>query len=172
MKRRTRRRLPATVTAVVLLAACAAVAVFAIQMILGRTPVVDFPAVAGTLHATRWSDLAPAVIAAVIAVLGLVLLVLAILPGKLRVIPLDGPVPSGAARHSYRGMLRTAASTVDGVAGASVRLRGKRLLVKVSTRRTETAGLADAVRAAVGERLDRIGPAMRPTVRVRVRRTR
>jgi hypothetical protein len=162
MKRRTRRRVPATITAVVLLAFCVAVTVFAVQTILGRTTWVSLPA----LSATRWTDPVPVVVAVVVAALGLVLLFVAVWPGKVRIIPLAGPLPAGAARHTYRGALRAAASTVDGVTDARVRLRRQRVLVRISTQRPE---VADVVRAAVERRVDAIGPAVRPTVRVRVR---
>ncbi|SFW70890.1 DUF6286 domain-containing protein [Amycolatopsis australiensis] len=118
-------------------------AVVAIQLILGERPWISYDAVATTLHGQHWSDLLPAIAGGVTAALGLVLLLAAILPGAPTVLPLNGPFDAGAARGSYRSTLRAAAARVD--------------------------GLADAVRAAVDDHLDRIAPATRPAVTVRIR---
>lgn len=168
MKRRPRRSFPAALTAIVLLAACALVAVVAIQMILKQTPWVSYRSVADALHNARWNDLIPAVAGGAAALLGSVLLLVAILPGKLTVLPLQGELNSGASRRSYRSTLRTAASTVDGVSRAKVKLKRRKVTAKVSTARTTTDGLADAVRGALEHRLDQIAPAVRPTVKIKV----
>ncbi|WP_410655754.1 DUF6286 domain-containing protein [Amycolatopsis sp. lyj-112] len=168
MKRRPRRSIPATLTAVVLLLACALVAVVAVQMLLGETPWVRYDTVADALHDTRWSDLAPAIAGGLVAVLGLVLLMSAVLPGKPTVLPLQGELDSGASRRSYLSTLRTAASTVDGVAAAKLKLKHRRISAKVKTERTNTDGLTDAVRGAIERRLDQIDPAVRPTVKIKV----
>ncbi|MEC3973880.1 DUF6286 domain-containing protein [Amycolatopsis sp. H20-H5] len=168
MKRRPRRSVPATLTAVVLLAACAFVAVAAIQPIVGETPWVSYRSVADALHGARWTDLVPAIAGGVAALLGLVLLLTAILPGKLTVLPLLGELDSGASRRSYRSTLRAAVSTVDGVSAAKVKLKRRKVSVKVTTGRTSTGGLADAVRGALERRLDQIVPAVRPAVKVKV----
>jgi len=156
----------------VLLAACVLVAVVAIQMLLGETPWIRYDTVTGALHDTRWSDVVTAVAGAVAVVLGLAMTLAALLPGKPTVLPLRGDPDSGASRRSYRSTLRTAASTVDGVSGATVKLKPRTVFAKVSTGRTTTDGLADAVRHAVEHRLDQIGPVVRPTVKVKIRATR
>ncbi|MEC3982533.1 DUF6286 domain-containing protein [Amycolatopsis sp. H20-H5] len=172
MKRRPRRSTPATLTAVVLLAACALVAVVAIQMIVGETPWVSYRAVADALHNAHWNDLVPAIAGGVAALLGLILLLAAILPGKLTVLPLDGDLDSGASRRSYRSTLRTAASTVDGVSGAKLTVKRRKVTTKVSTGRTNTEGLAEAVRAALEHRLDQVSPALRPKLKIKVQAAR
>jgi hypothetical protein len=168
VKRRPRRSTPATLTAIVLLAACAFVAVIAIQMILGETPWVSYKSVADALHGAHWNDLIPAIAGGVAALLGLILLLTAILPGKRTVLPLQGELDSGASRRSYRSTLRTAASTVDGVSSAKLKLKGRKAVVKVSTDRTTTTGIADAVRGSIERRLDQITPTTRPAVKVKV----
>jgi len=50
-----------------------------------------------------------------------------------------------------------------------VKLGRRRVKVRVDTARTRPDGLAEAVRTAVAGRLDRISPAIRPAVKVRVR---
>jgi uncharacterized protein DUF6286 len=168
VKRRPRRGVPATLTAVVLIAACVVVAVVAIQMLLGETPWLSYRTAVDALHDTRWRDLVTAVVGGVAAVLGLLMVLAAVLPGTPTVLPLAGELDSGASRRSYRSTLRTAASTVDGVSGARLAVNARRASVRVSTNRTNTDGLADAVRDAVGHRLDQIRPAVRPAVRVKV----
>jgi hypothetical protein len=169
MKRRPRRSVPAVLTAVVVLAACVLVAVVAIQLIVGERPWVSFDAVASALHDLRWTDVLPAVAGGVVALLGLILVLAAILPGATTVLPLGGSFDAGAARGGYRSTLRAAAADVDGVSGAAVKLGTRRVKVRVETARTSPDGLADAVREAVGHRLDQVGPATRPAVSVRVR---
>ncbi|WP_410567564.1 DUF6286 domain-containing protein [Amycolatopsis sp. cmx-4-61] len=169
MKRRPRRSVPALLTALVLLAACVLVCVSAVQLILGERPWISYETVAATLHNLRWTDVQPALAGGFLAVAGLVLLLAAVMPGAATVLPVDGPFHSGVARGSYRSALRAAVAGVDGVSGARVKLRSRRVKVRVTTTRTRPDGLADAVRAAVTDRLDRIGPATRPAVAVRVR---
>jgi hypothetical protein len=172
VKRRPRRGVPAVSAALVLLAACVLVAVVAVQLILGERPWVSVDAVAAALHDLRWTDVPPAVAGGVVAVLGLVLLLAAVLPGAATVLPLGGSFDAGAARGGFRSTLRAAAADVDGVSGAAVKLGRRRVKVRVATARTRPDGLADAVRAAVGRRLDQVGPATRPAVSVRVRASR
>ncbi|MEU0535773.1 DUF6286 domain-containing protein [Amycolatopsis tolypomycina] len=168
MKRRPRRSTPATVTALVLLAGCAFVAVVAIQLILNQSPWVSYQAIAGALHDARWNDPAPALAGGGVALLGITLLLTAILPGKLTVLPLHGELDSGASRRSYRSTLRTAASTVDGVIGTKLLLGRRKVTARVTTRRTSTDGLADAVRAAIEHRLAQIDPVIHPAVTIKV----
>ncbi|WP_410599828.1 DUF6286 domain-containing protein [Amycolatopsis sp. lyj-90] len=172
MKRRPRRSLPAVLVALVVLAGCVLAAAVAVQTILGEKPWVSYDAVASALHDTRWSDPLPAIAGGVVALLGLLLLVSAIVPGRPTVLPLEGGTDSGASRRSYRSTLRTAASTVDGVSAAKLKLKRRGIVSVVTTGRTNTEGLADAVRAAIEHRLSQIGPATVPAVRVRVKATR
>ena len=171
MKRRPRRSLPAVLTALVLLAASALVAVVAIQMIINEKPWIDYGSVASTLHDTRWGDTVMLWVGVGVALIGLLLLAAALLPGRPTVLPLSGDRPdmdSGASRRSLRSTLRTAASTVDGVTTTKLWLGSRRARTAVRTNRANTAGLDDAVRAAVERRLDQITPAVRPNLTVRV----
>lgn len=175
MKRRPRRTFPATVTALVMLAGCVVVAVVAVQMILGQAAWLSYSAVADALHGVRWDSLVLAVAGGFAGVLGLVLVLVAILPGKPTVLPLRGEesdIDSGASRRSLRSTLRASASTVDGVSGVKLRLRRRKLRAEVKTERTVTDGLADAVRTAVENRIGQIAPATPPVVKVRVKATR
>ncbi|WP_340687779.1 DUF6286 domain-containing protein [Amycolatopsis coloradensis] len=172
MKRRPRRSVPAVLVALVVLAGCVLAATVAVQTIIGEKPWISYDTVASALYGTRWSDPLPAIAGGVVALLGLLLLVAAIVPGRPTVLPLESGTDSGASRRSYRSTLRTAASTVDGVSAAKLKVKRNKIVSVVTTGRTNTAGLADAVRAAIEHRLSQIGPAAVPAVRVRVKATR
>jgi len=172
--RRPRRGIPATLTALVVLVACALIATISIQLLTGRPPLISYPTIADNLHRAQWRDLAVAVVAGVVALVGLVLLLAALVPGKAMVLPLDAAdtagtgLTAGVSRRSLRSTLRIAADSVDGIASTTLRLRGNTITVVARADRTDDTGLADAVREAVGARVDQLAPAVPPTVRVRV----
>jgi hypothetical protein len=175
VKRRPRRSTPAVLTALVLLAACVLVTVVAIQMIIGEPEWVGYRSVATTLHDMHWNDLSTALAGGVLVLVGLLLLLAAILPGAPTVVPLNGDpagMDSGATRRSLRTTLHAAASTVDGVTAAKLRLGRRKVAAVVRTNRTNATGLDDAVRAAIEHRLDQINPANRPIPTVKVQTTR
>ncbi|WIX98381.1 DUF6286 domain-containing protein [Amycolatopsis mongoliensis] len=169
MKRRPRRSFPATLTALVLTAAGALAAIVAVQMIAGERAWLDYGAIARRLTTLRWADLPVVITGGVVAVLGLLLLAGAVLPGKPVVLPLRGEPDAGVARRSLRSTLRAAAARVDGVEQVALTLRRRSIRVRVRTRRTRPDGIADSVRSAVAARLDRIDPVRRPAVKVRLR---
>ncbi|MDT8910021.1 DUF6286 domain-containing protein [Amycolatopsis sp. PS_44_ISF1] len=169
MKRRPRRSVPATLTALVILAVCVFAAAVSIQLIIGEKPWISYAAVTGWLHDRHWTDPIPGIAGGVAALLGLILLLAAVLPGKATVLPLRGDLDSGASRRSYRSTLRTAASSVEGVSGAKVKLGGRRVKAVVTTARTNTDGLAEAVRTAVEQRVGQIDPVTPPAVKVRLK---
>jgi hypothetical protein len=158
--------------AVVLLAGCVLAAIVAVQQVLGQTPFISYEQVAVRLHGMRWHDVVPAVAGAGVALVGLVLLAAAVLPGKLVVFPLRGETDSGASRRSYRSTLRAAASDVDGVSAATVKVKRRKVIARVRTARTNVEGLPDAVRTAIERRLAQIAPATTPAVKVRITSTR
>lgn len=171
MIRRPRRGLPATLTALALLAASVLVATSAIQLLAGGQPVLDYAAFAEALNSTTWNDVVVAVVGALAAVLGLVLLLAVVTPGKATVLPLsDDPadLDSGVSRHSMLRDLRAAANSADGVTSAKVKLRGRKLTAKVRTDRTAANTVADSVGTALRWRLDQISPATKPALRVRI----
>lgn len=169
MTRRSRRALPATLFALVLLAASALVAVCAIQLALGETPLVSYDLVAGRLSRTPWVAAEVLVAGAVVAGAGLVLLLAAVVPGRARTAPLDEH--TAVSRRGLRNAMRTAAE-VDGVESATVRVARSRVKASVRTHRANTDGLADAVRQSVERRLAEIALLRTPRVVVRVKTTR
>lgn len=173
MRRLPRRTIPAAVTALVLLGVCVLTAISVIQLLADQRPLISYAAIAELAHTTRWDNLAVAVGAGLVMLIGLILLIIAILPGRPTVIPLqatgtDAVLDTGASRRSLRSTLHAAANAVDGVTATRLTLRGKTVTAAVRTHRTTPEGLAEAVRAAISHRLDQISPATRPAVRVRV----
>lgn len=172
MIRRSRRALPASLLALVLLAVCVVVAVSAIQFLVRERPFVSYRALTDAVHGTSWTHWSVVLGGSVAVVAGLALLYAAFVPGKPVVVPLspvDEQVDVGASRQSLSRTLRATVSSVDGVTTAKLKQRNKKITAKVRTNRSDTEGLAEAVRSAVELRLDRIAPLARPSVRVRLR---
>ncbi|MEU0796222.1 DUF6286 domain-containing protein [Amycolatopsis sp. NPDC005961] len=172
MKRRPRRSVPATLAALVLTAAGALAAIVAVQTILGERAWLDYGAVARRLNTLRWADFPVVAAGGAVAVVGLLLLAAALIPGTPVVLPLRGEPDSGASRRSFRATLRAAAARVDGVDNVGLKLGRRGVRVRVTTHRTRPDGIADSVRAAVAARIDRVDPARRPAVKVRLRTSR
>jgi hypothetical protein len=173
--RRSRRSLPASLVALVLLAACVVVAVSAIQFLVGERPLVGYTSLTDAIHRTNWDQWPVLLGGGVAVVLGLVLLYAAVVPGKAIVLPLAPTgenIDSGATRQSLRRTLRTAVSSVDGVDTTKLKQGRKKVTARVRTNRTNTEGIAEAVRSAVELRLDQIAPVIRPSVRVRLKSVR
>ncbi|SFA77060.1 hypothetical protein SAMN05216266_101327 [Amycolatopsis marina] len=171
MIRRPRRTVPATLVSLVLLGICVLVATSAIQLLLGERPLLSYAKAASALHELSWNEAPVAVGGVVLAALGLVLVLFAVLPGRPVVLPLaaaGSSLDSGATRRGLRADMRSTAAAVDGVSGAKLTLHKGRASVRVTTNRTNSDGLAEAVRTAIEQRLDEVAPARRPKVRVRV----
>ena len=170
MIRRPRRSLPATLVALALLAAAFLIAVSCGQLLLDQTPLLPFAAVAETGAALTWNQVIVLTAAAVVAVLGLALMVAALCPGTPTVIalaPRDGQPDAGATHRSLTRALTLAARNVDGVDKASVRVRPRTITAAIRTPLRDPADLPEQVRTAITERLDDIAPAQRAQIRVR-----
>lgn len=157
--------------ALAVLALCVVAVLSLTGRLIGRSELVSYDALADRLHSAHWSD--PVVLGAGIAsaAAGLVLLLIAVWPGRPVVVALDelGDSPAGVARRSLRADLRRAAASVHGVESPRVRLGDKTIRVSAGTGRAQAAGLDTAMREAVTGALDRIAPARRATVRTRLR---
>ncbi|MCX4513682.1 DUF6286 domain-containing protein [Streptomyces sp. NBC_01619] len=172
MKRRPRRTIPATLTALVLLAACVLTAIVAIQSIIGRRPLVSYRSVTDALNGLHWNDTAVLAAGAAAVLLGFVLLLAAFLPGKPTVLPLTGDVDAGVTRRSLRRALQNTAASVDGVSRAKLKLGRRTITARIRTDRTNTAGLTRAVRGALDQRLDEVTPLTRPATKIKLHATR
>jgi hypothetical protein len=168
-----RRVLPSVVTAALLAAAAIILTVEVVGALVGRPPgvlpVVDLARLGRSL---RWDDVLVLAVASLLAALGLLLLLLALRPGRLRAIPLrsdDANMVLGIARPDLRRYVARAAEDVDGVDRARVRVRGRRIRVRAVSPLHDVGGLTDRVRGTVTERLDELAPLHRPHLRVTVR---
>lgn len=178
MIRRSRRTLPATVVALVLLAAGALVATTAIQILLDYQPLFTFEAVTGALAGVAWSSGIVLIVAVVAAVIGVLLLGAAIVPGGSHVLPLaaaPGEAWNGSAgwhRNDLATRLRRRAVAVEGVERAKVRVRRRTVKVAARTHRGTAADLREALTADLDHDLDSLALASRPRLRVTVTSTR
>ncbi|WP_280267553.1 DUF6286 domain-containing protein [Nocardia wallacei] len=172
MKRRPSRAVPAAAVALALLAVCAVAVLSLVQRLTGAREFVSYDAVVNRLHEIAWESPWVAVASGGAVLAGLLLLALAVLPGRPVVVPLtaDDEITAGVLRRGLHAALRDAALSVEGVHSARVRLRRKTVRVTARTGHAHPADLPDAVCAAVDERITRIGPHPTPRVSTRLRR--
>lgn len=171
MTRHPRRSLTAGLVALVLLALCVLVVVACVQLLLGQPQVVSISGLNDFAAGLSGTDPLFLVISGLVALAGLVLLVIALRPGTPTVLPLSSPEPgldAGITRRSLDRALSDAATGVDGIARAGVRSRGRTATVTAHASFGASGELREKVRTAVAERLDAIGPARTPRVKVSV----
>lgn len=192
MTRRARRTLPALIVALLLVAAGVVVTLSAVQMLLGRTPLLAPQTVIGALSGVTWGSSVTLAVAGVAAVLGLALLGAAVVPGRTHVLPLTvagAPAPPGAGtpstpepgvglasagwhRSDLAVRVRRRAEAVEGVSSARVNVRRGRVRVRARTHRTAVAPLGEVLTERLGTDLDALGLVLRPRLRVTVSSTR
>ncbi|MFE3443531.1 DUF6286 domain-containing protein [Nocardia sp. NPDC059180] len=159
MIRRPRRAWPAVAIAVVVLAACVAVTVSLVQRLTGTHEYLSYDSVAGEVHGITWNEL-PVLVGAIVALaIGVLLLVIALLPGRAKVLPLTGDdgIEAGVSRSGLRTLLCTSATGVDGVSSARVKVRRDVVTVIARTDRHDNAGLADTICDTVTGRVQQLG---------------
>jgi hypothetical protein len=162
-------------TAAVIVAAGIAGCTWAASAALGHPlwniPHRDF---AGPLQASvHWDDTATLTAAAAVALAGLLLILIAVIPGRARAIPLasgDDALVLGVPRRSLRRSLGWLAEDVAGIDHATVRAGRRSVKVKATTRLRDPAGLRDSVQAVIEDRLARLDPLWPLRVKVRLRR--
>ncbi|ETK35496.1 DUF6286 domain-containing protein [Microbispora sp. ATCC PTA-5024] len=162
---------PAGIVALVLLALGVVTAVQVITTLLGNpVRIVPYDQVARWLRTTTWDGDRALAVASALALLGLLLLLIALVPGRGRMVTLatgDPDLAVGVPRRTLSAVLTAAASHVDGVRHARARVHGWRADVRADTDLRDTAGVGERVRAAVERELDRLAPAHAMSVRVR-----
>jgi len=169
--RRPRRVVPATAIALAIVALCVVVSVSLIQKLSGTKELVSYRSVAGWLHERTWSDGLIFGIGIAAAALGLVLVMVALVPGRAVVVPLESgdQADVGIARRSLRGAVRAAADSVDGVDSSRVRVGRRKIRVRARGSHGAAGDIGDSLNTAVQERLVTIAPRNPPQVAVRVR---
>jgi uncharacterized membrane protein len=172
---RHRRAPHAIVVAALLAASTGLVAIYLISKYVGHQLHVLPSGLFQAGHQLHWDDPRALVASGVACVLGLLLIYYALLPGRLRVVPVDSQHPRSVVavtRGGLRRHLAGAANTVDGIASATVRVRGRRVRVYASSSLRDTEGLAAQVETAVNERVSALSPLRPPRVSVTVRKLR
>ncbi|SDR95230.1 DUF6286 domain-containing protein [Actinopolymorpha singaporensis] len=172
---RPRRVLPATIVAIVLAVVAGLVALEVIGGLFGSPPgLLPVERLSALGRETRWNDSLPFAVCGLAVLLGLLLVFLALKPGRPRAVVLASADPQVVMGIESAGMSRhlaRAAESVPGVSSAQVAVSARRVRVVASSSLRDTVGLDEQVRTAVSERVDELAPmAGRPNVRVTVRR--
>ncbi|NXY94042.1 hypothetical protein HYE82_06465 [Streptomyces sp. BR123] len=166
------RRIPAALTALVI-GAASGILLYDVARVRAGLPAAAWRSRLADELATRplddpWIRIG----AAAIAVLGLWLIVLAATPGLRHRTPLRTPdAQMGAVldRQSAVLLLRDAAMRVPGVSGVRIRMGRHRVGARANVRFRDPSGVRADLLAALGQELDRLTLAHRPSLAVRVR---
>jgi hypothetical protein len=175
VKRRSRRSLAAALVSIGLFALCAFAVTVSVQVLMDPRRWSDVDNALAVLNSVRWSDIVVLAAAVGVGVVGLILLLVALVPGRLVVVPLasdDTGITAGVGRRSLGSALRRTALAVDGVSAVRIKRRRRKVVAAVRTTRTTTDGLADAEQTAVDRVLNEIDLRTRPTVSIKVKTVR
>lgn len=140
---------------------------------LGRPPLVPYSGALSVLRDSTWSSLAARLVMTGTAVLGLLLLVLALRRGAPSALPLaDGTdgVRASVQRRGLQRRLMADAARVDGVRRASVTVGRRRVKVRATSGLRDTTGLAEQVEQRLTAVLDALE--LRRPLSLKVRTTR
>jgi hypothetical protein len=140
------------VVAVLLAAVAGLIAADLISKFLGHPVHVVPAALARDGRIWHWGDPRALVASGVICALGLLLISIAALPGRFRVVPVASEDPlsvTGFTRPGLRRYLAAAATTVDGVASARVRVRRRYVRVLAVSPLRDSEGPGALVETAV-----------------------
>lgn len=177
LRRRPSRTVPATITAVVLIAVGALVALVAITRLVNGTWPSQVTGPATTVAALTWGSVAIITVGAVAALVGLVLLVAGLKPGAFKTAQLETASSNGSVGAtdfviSTRAMARLAAAhadLVDGVDKVSASASGRRVHVQVVTTSEQADEIRNQVSRNVTEALSAAGLQPMPRVTAVVR---
>ena len=171
MTRLPRRTVPALMVGFVLLATSVLVAASCFQVIAGVPPLLPFAALGRAAASLTPADPPVLVAGGLLALLGAVLLVSALLPGTPQVLPLavrDGGASAGVTRQSLARDLAAHARRTDGISVARVSVGARTIRATARTPLRDPSGLAERVRAALNARLAEVELARTPRVRVHI----
>ncbi|MGV9251534.1 DUF6286 domain-containing protein [Streptomyces sp. NPDC003697] len=171
------RRIPAALTAAVVLVAAGAALIDVVAVRAGRRASAWRRQLADELATRPVGDVWMLTGAAVAAALGVWLIVLAVTPGLRHLLPLRSPAGCPRLRASLdrdgaASLLRDAALRVPGVSDAHVRVRRHRVKVRAHVRFRDIRQVRDDLVAALRDERDRLALARPPRMVVRVRRRR
>lgn len=176
LRRRPSRALAASIVAIVLLAIGAAATWISIaRLSTGSWPGYLSPATQW-LTSLSWNSLGLWVAAIVLAVIGVILLLAALLPGKFNGIRLRATDEDRATEVllSNRALTRLAtahADRMDGVTSSKATSKGKRVRLRVTSPLRQPGDLRRRVADSVSQRLQSTAPMTNPKVGVNVRST-
>ncbi|MFJ6707880.1 MULTISPECIES: DUF6286 domain-containing protein [unclassified Streptomyces] len=168
------RRLPATLVAALVLVASGAALVDVIAVRAGRPAAAWRRQLADALATRPVDDVWMLTGAAVAAVAGLWLIVLALTPGLRNWLPLRSPLPGLRAvldRDGAAGLMRDAGLRVPGVGDARVRMGRHRVTARAYVRFRDPGRVKDDLTAVLDDERDRLALAHPPRIAVRVRRS-
>ncbi len=171
---RPRRTIPGVLVAAVVAAAGIIGCIWAASAALGH-PVwtVSHGDFGGPLQSTvHWASTGTRIVASAVAFAGFVLILIAVVPGRARAIPLasgDDSVVIGVPRRSLRRSLGWLVQDIPGIAKAKVRTRRRAIKVRATTRLRDTADLQVLVRTTVQDRLRALDPLWPQQVKVKLR---
>ncbi|MFD3471093.1 DUF6286 domain-containing protein [Streptomyces sp. NPDC058682] len=166
------RRIPAALTALIIAVAAGTLLFDVIRVRAGQVAGGWRIRLADELAARPLDDPALQIGAAVIAVIGLWLIILALSPGLRHQLPLETPDAEMRAvldREAAELKLRDAAMRVPGVSAAKVRFFQHRVKARADVRFRAPADVKADLLAALQEALDRLALARPPSLDVRVR---
>lgn len=170
---RGRRTVAAVVVAVLLLALAGFAAWQAVLVQLGRRPEpLDAALISAWLNTTAWSEPVVTTAGAVVALIGLWLIALALVPPRPTMLDLREEHPDVITRirpADLRRALDGAARSVDGVSGARTTLRRDRAVVEITSPLGDPSALPDKVSAAVAAQLAALDPVQPLDAVVRLR---
>ena len=172
---RPRRSWPAIITGLIVLAVAVVAAAEVIAALSGN-PLRLIPVGAATDYAaaTTWSEPSVQIASAVVALIGLALIVVALIPGHSRwtVLRTDDPaLVVGLTRPALRRAVASEVQEVSGVDDVHVTVRGNKMRVHVRTGMRESRGMPAEVTAAVERRLEELAPLRSMRILTQVRHT-
>jgi hypothetical protein len=171
---RPRRAVPATIVATLLAAAAVLTAIGVIARLVHRDAGLPEGWLAHLSRTLHWDDRLALAIAAAACLLGLILLIFALRPGRGPFVAIHSAAANtvtGISRASLRRYLSAAVLGVDGIDRAQVRLRRRSVQVTAYSPLRDAPDLPGQVTAAVTELLDGLAPLrpLRPRVSIRTR---
>ncbi|MGW1004312.1 DUF6286 domain-containing protein [Streptomyces sp. NPDC002520] len=167
------RRLPAALVASLVLVASGAALIDVVAVRAGRPAAAWRRHLADELATRPVDDVWMLTGAAVAAVVGVWLIVLALTPGLRHWLPLRSPAPGLRAaldRDGAADLIRDAAMRVPGVSKARIRVRRHRVKARVDVRFRDPRQVKDDVTSVLSDESDQLALARPPRIVVRVRR--